>query len=264
MDMYTPERRRAARICCQIPILVRCAGRTLETVSADLSRVGTRVRIPYEALGLTGGAALADLSRQAMHILGERVTVELHPDALGDLVRRTARPVRFACARGGQEYVEIGFDLRDPLTDMEAGFLGLALPPLFEEADVPTAGVGTFTAPAPRQDLALVFCAQDDEHIPPLRAVPTYLGAGGAQADLGDARSLPVLVEQPCAAGVMTALAGAYGSEPRSVLLMQSEAVWSGSVRLQAVDVRPQDGRVLLQVGFSSPIPEGARARLGL
>jgi hypothetical protein len=55
-----------------------------------------------------------------------------------------------------------------------------------------------------------------------------------------------------------------YGSEPRTVLLMQSQAVWSGTVRLQAVDIRPSDDRVFLEMAFSRPIPEGARARLGL
>jgi hypothetical protein len=266
MHSHPFERRRAARLACQIPILLRGGGRSVRSLSTDLSRVGAMLRIPFAEFGLPAGSSLADVGREAAWLLGDRVSVELHHHALGNLVQRVARPVRFGRGDPTQAFVEVGLDLLEPLTDMEAEFMGLPLPPLFaaqtSERWSPRPS-RTRTGNHAHRHVTVVLCAQDDSS-PPLRAVPARLDACGVDVELGRAEKLPLFVEKPGAASVMAALAEAYGSEPRSVLMFDAQPVWSGTARLEAVDLCPRFHDVTLQMGFPRPMSPGARARLGL
>jgi hypothetical protein len=265
MDKQVPERRRATRLECNIPILVRGRSRTLRAHTADLSRVGTLLRIPLEELGLTRDVSLAVLGREAMASLGEVVTIELHYEALGNLISHTARPMRMSRALPGQEFLEIGLDLTKPLSNMETEFLGIALPPLFHEVDLTWEPEDSNEeASASRADVAVVICSADDDVSPPLRVRPSHLSADGVRANLGPVENLPMLVDGGTAADVLTALADGYGGEPQVVIFADDKPVWSGASRLQALEVCPWDGRAKLQMAFPQRLPACARARLGI
>ena len=261
MESPQTERRRAPRIDCQIPVLLHGKGRSLHATSADLSRVGTLLRLPVAELGLPPGARLVDVAREAVAVLGDHIRVDLHHEILGALIQRTARMIRVARRDLSGDVLEVGIDLLKPLSDMEVDFLGLPLPPLFHEVDVTWEPRGT---PAEPRDLAVVFCAEDETRAPPLRILPAYLDAEGARADLGRLENLPLLVDGLGAADVLTALADVYGAEPRAVIFSNALPVWSGTARLEAVEVSAQHRRVKLEVGFPRRLPPGARERLGL
>jgi len=266
MDKKTPERRRAPRIDCSIPVLVHGRGQILKATSTDLSRVGTMLRVPISELGLPPETSLSDLGREAIAALGDVVTVDLHHEILGALIQRTARPIRVGRSHPSQDYIEIGLDLLKPLTDMEVQFLGMPLPPLFHDVDV------TWEPPATSQsiggedagEVTVVFCAADENKTPPLRVVPVQLDSTGVRADLGRVESLPLLTGGHGAADVLTALADVYGSEPKALIFVDAQPVWSGTARLQAVEVCSQNRRVRLQAGFPRPLPPGVRQKLHL
>jgi len=264
MDKNTPERRRAPRLDCQIPIMLHGQGRSLPALSADLSRVGTLLQLPIDALGATKDMPLGAIAREAMAFLGERVRVDLHHEILGALIQRTARPIRVGRSHPGQEHVEIGLDLLRPLTDMEVEFLGLPLPPLFHEVDITWEPTTTSVSTGGGRDVTVVFCAQEEDSAPPLRIRPGHLDADGARGELGTIEELPVLVDGAGAADVLTRLADVYGGDPNALIFADGQPVWSGPSRLQAVEVCPQQRRIKLQVGFPRKLPPGARGALGL
>lgn len=264
-EKHPPERRRAPRLDCEIPIMLHGHGRSLRALSTDMSRVGTLLRLPIVELGLDREAPLSLVAREAMRFLGDRIKVDLHHEILGGLIQRAARPIRVARAHPDQDHIEVGLDLVRPLTDMEVEFLGLPLKPLFHEVDVtwepPATTVSTGST---GKDVAVVFCARQDDSAPPLRVTPGHLDADGAHADLGPIAKLPVLVDGIGATDVFTTLAEIYGAEPNSLIFVDAKPVWSGSSRLQAVELCSKQGRVKLQVGFPRKLPPSARQRLGL
>ncbi len=266
MNEHKTERRRAPRLECEIPLMLHGHGRSLRATSADLSRVGTLLRLPIAELGVGPGTSLAAIGREAIHFLGQHVRVDLHHEVLGALIQRTAAPIRVGRAQPDQDHIEIGLDLGRPLTNMEVEFLGLPLPPLFHEVDVtwePTPATSKSTGPGPR-DVTVVFCAEDEDRAPPLRMASARVDAEGARADIGSVNRLPMLVDGSGAADVLTALADVYGSDPHALLFVDAKPVWSGPSRLQAVEVSSAERRVKLEVGFPQGLSGGARERLGL
>ncbi len=265
MEQTPPERRRAPRVDCRMPVLLHGRGQTLNALSVDLSRVGTMLRVPIAELGLSPSTPLAQLGREAISALGDVITVDLHHEILGNLIQRTARPIRVGRAHPNQDYIEIGIDLLKPLSDMEVEFLGMPLPPLFHEVDVtwePPASTESLGGDA--REVTVVFCPADERGTRPLRIVPAQLDADGARANLGPVDCLPLAVDGHGAADVLTALAEVYGAEPNSLIFVDAQPVWSGASRLQAVEVGAQDREVRLQVGFPQRLSAEARARLAL
>jgi hypothetical protein len=265
MEQTPPERRRAPRVDCNMPVLLHGRGQALKALSSDISRVGTMLRVPIAEFGLPPSTSLADLGREAISALGDMVTVDLHHEVLGNLIQRTARPIRVGRAHPNQDYIEIGIDLLKPLTDMEVEFLGVPLPPLFHDVDV------TWEPPATTeslggesQEVTVVFRAPDEYRTPPLRVVPAQLDADGACANLGPVERLPLTVDGHGAADVLTALADVYGAEPNALIFVDAQPVWSGAARLQAVEVGAQDRHVRLQVGFPERLSAAVREKLCL
>ena len=263
-DKHTPERRRAPRIDCEIPVLLHGHGRSLPGVSCDISRVGTLLKLPMDQLGVPLDASLDVVAREALAFLGDRVKVDLHHEALGALIQRTARPIRIGRGGPDADYVEIGLDLMRPLSDMEVEFLGVPLPRLFHEVDITWEPPVTTTSTGADRDLTVVLCALDSDGAPPLRARPAHLDADGASADLGTLDSLPVLVQGKGAAQVLRTLADTYGEQPDAVLMLDRQPVWSGASRLKTVELCQKAGRVRLELGFPGQLSASARHRLGL
>ena len=259
------ERRRAPRLDCEIPVMLHGHGRSLPAMSSDLSRVGTLLRLPLSQLGVSPNAPLEVISRVALAFLGDRVKVDLHHEALGGLIQRTARPIRIGRADATADHVEVGLDLMRPLTEMEVEFLGIPLPRLYHEVDLtwepPATSVSTG---ADARDVTVVLCSIDGDNAPPLRARPGHIDATGACADLGGIEKLPVLVQGRGAADVLRTLADAYGDEPEAVIMLDSQPVWSGLSRLQTVELCSKEGRVKLRLGFPGGLSAAARHRLGL
>ncbi len=263
MHPSLPERRRAGRIDCALPILLHSAGRTLRTTAVDLSRVGALVRIPFAEMGWARDIALARLGREASHLLGDLVRLDLHYEILGSLVRRSARPVRLGCAFEGQDHLEVGFDLLEVITDMEADLLGLPLPPLRPDAPATWLPQPALSVSANARDaVSVVLCNETDDRTPPLQIVPHQIDHVGARADLGPAGCLPRLPEHRGAAGVLAMLAETYGGAPLSVVLVRGEPVWSGAARFAAVEVSPEDHHVRVHLRFAHALGKHASARL--
>lgn len=262
----TPERRRAPRIDCDIPVMLHGLGRSLPGVSCDLSRVGTLLKLPLDKLGVDPDATLEEVARIALQFLGDRVKVDLHHEALGGLIQRTAKPIRVGRRDATSDYVEIGLDLMKPLTDMEVEFLGVGLPRLFHEVDVTWAPPATSVSTgADERDVTVVLCALDGDSAPPLRVRPAHMDAASASADLGTVEQLPILVQgKGAAAEVLRTLADVYGDEPEAVIMLDAQPVWSGASRLQSVEFCERARRVQLQMGFPGQLSAAARHRLGI
>lgn len=265
-DNDSPERRRAPRVDCEIPIMLHGHGRSLPSVSSDLSRVGALLRLPLPILGVEASSPLRAVANETLAFLGDRVKVDLHHEILGGLIQRVARPIRVGRRHPSDEYVEIGLDLMRPLTDMEVEFLGIPLPRLYHEVDVtwepPATSVSTGSEGTP--DITVVVCAQDASTAPPLHLRPGYLDADGARADLGSLESLPVLVNGKGAAQVLSMLAEIYGDSPETVILLDAKPVWSGASQLQSVECGGGGANVKLQMGFPSRLSAAACHRLGM
>ncbi len=265
MHSELPDRRRATRLDCKIPVLLHSSGRSLRTTAVDLSRVGALVRVPFAELGLDRDIPLAQLGREATFLLGDIVRLDVHYEILGTLIQRDARPVRIGRAHLGQDFIEVGLDLMVPISDMEVEFLGLPLPSVRDDEPatwLPAQSIETSSGNTP--PLTVVLCNEADDRTPPLRVVPQHLDRQGARADLGPANRLPVLPEQMGAAGVLQMLAETYGGEPRTVIMLRGEPVWSGAARFSAVEVCPYDQSVRLQLSFAHDLTPRATQKLGV
>jgi len=110
--------------------------------------------------------------------------------------------------------------------------------------------------------VTVVLCNASDDRTPPLQVVPQQIDRAGARADLGPAEKLPRLPEALGAAGVLAMLAETYGGAPLSVVFVDGEPVWSGAARFAAVEVRPQDRRVRVQLDFAHGLSRQASERI--
>ena len=269
MDAHTQDRhqdrRRAGRIRCDFPVLVHSAGRSLRATAVDISRVGILVRLPLDEIGLEREISLASLGRESTFLLGDLVRADLHPDVLGTLIQHSARPVRLGRAIPGQDHLEVGLDFTEPVTDMEAHVLGLDLPALRDDAPatwIPRDSVRASSNGTAK--ITVVVCSERNAGARPLRIVPLEIDSDGVRADLGPVSDLPVLPEQRGAGGVMAMLGETYGAEPLSVILVESEPVWSGPIRFSAVEVCPYSHGVHVQICFPHLLTERAMVRLGV
>jgi len=95
---------------------------------ADLSRLGVRLLVPVNQIGLPAGANLSEIARQVRYLLTQDVQAQFHPEMLGPLVQRRIRPVRLERVDRGLPTVEIGCLLDAPLTNADAAALGVVLP----------------------------------------------------------------------------------------------------------------------------------------
>jgi hypothetical protein len=274
MQLKPNERRRAARLPCRIPVRMRAGGRTLHAESENLSRVGTLLRVPLSELGLPVNASLARVARETTFLLGNLVSIELHYEIIGTLVRRTVRPVRIGRGHMGQDFVEVGCALRNPLTDAEVEFLGLPLPPLLNAEVAPRMQLGmnqlepaeglSDRRPLVDSPLSLVLCAAPELDAPPMAAPAEAVDRYGARGVLEDASQLPILPEGKDVSAVLTAMAEAYGCDPWVLLVREGQPIWSGSARLQAVEMGTEDNRIEVQVAFARSLSVPERRRLQL
>jgi len=270
METNNRDRRRAGRLACKIPVRVRASGRTLIAQTDDLSRVGALLRIPLAELGLPVNAPLSRVADETTSALGDLAALELHYEILGALVQRMARPVRIGRGGEGQGFVEVGCAFRRVLEDAEVEFLGLPLPPLGEDSqdgDFQDEAEGSEPQrPAVESPLSIVVCAAPGgELVPPFAAQAELMDAYGAHATVSHVSHIPILPDRPGVSGLLNTLANTYGSDPWVVLMRQGHPVWSGTARLQSVELGPRSGRVDLHLQFSRAltVPEQSRLKVG-
>lgn len=267
METNHRDRRRAGRLACKIPVRVRASGRTLIAQTEDLSRVGALLRIPLAELGLPINAPLSRVADETTSALGDLAALELHYEILGALVQRMARPVRIGRGGEGQGFVEVGCAFRRCLEDAEVEFLGLPLPPLaMEGSDGESEEAGEPERPAIESPLSVVVCAAPGgDPVTPFAAHAELMDEYGAHAVVSHVSELPILPDRPGVSGLLNTLANTYGSDPWVVLLRQGHPVWSGTARLQSVELGPTSGRVDLHLEFSRALtaPERSRMQVG-
>lgn len=122
------DQRAAKRIECDFPVRIVAHMHTIDGVACDASRTGLRIRIPGRALGVHRLSNLVQIARRVSSVLGEAFVVELHPDRLGGLVRKTLYPMRIGQRDWESADIELGCRIGEGIADDEAGMLGLALP----------------------------------------------------------------------------------------------------------------------------------------
>jgi hypothetical protein len=124
------SKRRFTRLAAQVPVEIETEQGLLPGTLLDLSRSGVRLKVPGSALGVYRLAPMSLVGRRVAEVLGAEFSARFHPERLGSLLSRRLRPVRLGQRSPASADVELGCVLTPPLTDEEAGMLGLALPVL--------------------------------------------------------------------------------------------------------------------------------------
>ncbi len=270
--MGQDNRRQAVRVACDLPVRLPCDGGDLVARLLDLSRTGLRLRMPGDALGIHRLSSLAQITHRVEETLGSPFVGELHYEMLGPLVRKALRPTRIAKLDWARTDVEIGCLLLEPLSDEEAGMLGVALPAIgATQAPAALAGVGPHRH-APRLHIAPAEVADEPfvawiypepgKTSKPLRTETLSLTRGMAMLGV-DRRQGWDLKEVPVAA-VVDALDQAYGTDIMIRIVDGADDVWAGPGEIQEVDITPSSGRIRLGVGFGRELRSEELDRMGL
>lgn len=269
------NRRRAVRVECDLPVRLEGIEADLYARIIDLSRTGLRLRMPGEVLGVHRLSSLAQVTRRLQETVGKEFAAELHYEMLGPLVRKFLEPSRIAKLDWEQSDIEVGCQLRDPLSDEEVGMLGVPLPAIGEQATpdgmvvqgpqrrtphIGPQGVNggameaePFTAwlyPEPGK------CGQ------PLRTETTSLTRGMAILDVCEPsrESLQTLA----VADVIQRLDEDYGTGILLRIVDGENDVWAGPAELQEVDVQTPEGDIRLGVSFGRELRSEELGRMGL
>ena len=126
--MANHEKRWVGRVTCEIPARVLTYEGWARVIVKDLSRTGVGISLSPVRLGIAREAGLAHLARQLAQVLPEKVQIEFDPQRLGQMVTRTLSVVRIRSWDSETTDILLGCTLSSPITEEEAGALGLALP----------------------------------------------------------------------------------------------------------------------------------------
>ncbi len=269
------NRRQAVRVDCNLPVRVEGDGGTFHVRLLDLSRTGLRLRVSGELLGIHRLSSLAQITRRIGETLGDTFAAELHYEMLGPLVRKELRATRIAKLDWEQTDVEVGCLMVEPLTDEEAGMLGVPLPAIgADNAPEVLQGAGPrhrtpaiTRAPAdpaaPERDPFVVWLyPEPGKNSKPLRTESLSITRGLAKLGVGkrqgwDLDQLPV-------ARVVEALDEAYGTGILIRIVDGDDDIWAGPAEIQEVDVTPANCDIRLGVSFGRELRSEELGRLGL
>lgn len=128
--MRITSTRRASRVSCRIPVRVFGRQSDLDGSIRDISRLGVRLRVHLEPLGLPPTDSILRLGHLVEQHLGARFNADLDQDELGTLVRKRLHVVRIGQECLDEGVLEVGCEFAVPLTTDELQALALELPPL--------------------------------------------------------------------------------------------------------------------------------------
>lgn len=264
---HHPERRRAPRVPTTIPVRLRARGRQVDGVVCDLSRIGTGIRIPLSEFDLTPGTSEDTISKTISALLGSVVSADLNHDRLGTLVRRSLRIVRIARPADCRESVDIGCMLRVPLSDDEINVLGLTLPDCHLPEGVYSAHEefarlherrrNSAGADGDTENAIAFLSAQHGRPGAPVRATDAAWTEKGVVLLFGSRRGMGLGVQERDAGALFERFVREYGDEAYLLLVQNQKPLWSGSVRLRAVEVDPLRDELFLEFEAGVPTPVG-------
>lgn len=261
---YAKERRQAPRVTTSIPVRLNARGRTIEAEICDLSRVGIRVRISFPALELEPGCDMGDMCKTVAMVLGDKVAADLNHPTLGNLVRRVLRIVRVGRPSDGPAAVDIGCTLRVPLTDEEVDAIGVTLPERHLPEGVYAAHEAFDRLNARRRDsagaefktmnaVAFLSPRAGFDGVP-MRATDVACTPTGVVLRFGSRRGAALRLERRDAGELFDRFIRDYGLDPSLLILEDQEQLWSGPVRLRAVEVDTDRDEAYLEFESETPI----------
>lgn len=257
-------KRRFTRLAAKLPVQIQTESGLLPGTLVDLSRSGVLLKVPGAALGVYRLAPLALVGQRVATVLGAEFSAQFNPDRLGSLLTRRLRPVRIGQRSPTSADVEVGCLLVPPLTDEEAGILGIALPVLGSdgqeglerlqaEAPVVRGAAGTpapppphpgpatnpalmvsVPPPAPANRVREAPSAPTAEPIPALRRVSTLVPPT-APAVLPKAEPAPGVALKPAERGSWRAYVHRGGGAAAEPIVARTEAVSAKGVEVRVV-----------------------------
>lgn len=229
-----------------------------------MSRIGARVRLPLAELDLIPQAGLPEISASVGKTLGDIVVADLNHSELGTLVRRSLRVVRLARPPEHPTVVDIGCMLRVPLTDEEVGALGLSLP----EQHLPHGVYSAHEAfaklkrkrkPTEGEDepqAQAFLSAQADCAGPPVRATDAAWTERGVLLRFDPRASAALNMGSRDAGQLFQRFVHEYGAEVGLLLVRNHQPLWSGTVKLRAVEIDPLRDDIFLEFEAARPMAE--------
>ncbi len=262
------EQRAAARVQCDIPVVINADGRKVTASILDASRTGLRMRIPARELGVHRLSSLVQIAQRMSAAFGDTLEVEFLPDRLGGLVKRKLRPVRIGQRDWEHADVEVGCLLAAPLSDDEAGMLGVSLPQVGEEAPPQAQSVEEQReshAPTQKTQLQAYIQAGNGRGTAPLPTTAEEISRDEAWLRVPDIDRMAITEGCADIARFVMAFDEAYGSRISIHIMKGDEHLWAGSVGIHDVELgegKPRDARI--GVRFEDPLEPAELRRLGL
>ena len=264
--MVTDEvRRRPRRVECCIPVRLSAQGHTLMAETRDISRMGARIRLRLEQLGLNAESSFEDVAQRITETLCDVAVAAFHPEVLGNLVKHGVRVVRIARCADDPGSVDLGCLLRVPLGDDEVGALGLDLDgeePIPAEAHETNGCEQTDAAPTPAKDRYAYLWAESDRPGQPIHAETARMDEEGFVVRFPQVSRLPLMPERFDIGSLLHAFVEAYGNEVGLLVVEERRPLWSGPVRVRALELGPSRKDLVLHLQATTPLDEAARARL--
>jgi hypothetical protein len=126
--MTSLDKRWTNRVACEVPAVILGKRGWFPVSVTDLSRTGLGMEISPGRVGVAGQTSLGSLARRLAKVLPENVQIDLDPDRLAHLIRRTVTVVRIGPWMGQGDQIPVGCAFKVPLNDDEITALGLVLP----------------------------------------------------------------------------------------------------------------------------------------
>lgn len=278
------RRNRASnRVFFHAPARLVGEGGAFDARVEDISWTGVRLRLARQALGLPADAGIGSTAASVEFLLGSGFRVELDSGAGGIRLPKLVDVVRLSLPDDEEQVLDLGCLFREPLSQIEAEGLGLAMPKdarrssdVRREADWKKEHVSRLDPSVREHDVqGAVGWGQDalqTVYVPltPLRAVVSS-SSEGAEPVVCNAESFTLNTALVRARGEMlpfnrrwnrgsVAQAAArfseyYGDRVGLEIVNGSRRVWQGRTQVCGVEVDPGQPRdLLLHLAFGRPL----------
>ena len=287
------EKRAAERIPCQIPVSIKTSGEKLLATAVDLSRSGARIRAPLAVFGLPDDVTLLTVARRLCDLLPHRTPAVFDPERLGPLVTRQFEVARIGLVSGQDPLVELGCRFHVPLSTIDVAAVGVEIvnpeePAPYRPVVIPEELLNPKPAPEVRAPKPQAEPSRQPAPGPggdPRRArrfrvhlTPTGGAIGNpinAWTERVDADRVVLFVPKRKNLGLpgrtdearvlLMTLCELIGELPKARLMDGSKHVWSGPVRLVAVETFVGDDDALrIELEFSRALRFNERLALSL
>ena len=289
------EQRASVRVPCEFPLRILVGVDPIPATVIDISRRGLRFRIAGRELGVHRLSSLVRVAREVTSRFGETFVVELHPDRVGGLVRKTLTLARIGQRDWESADVEVVCALDPDVTDEEVGLMGISVPgigetedpagcegaarppvgaaspapspagttePSFDAFDVP-AGPAPSTRTVTEQWRVHVYPSSDNRS-QPFVARTEHFTSDQAMLRVTDL-SLLELPDVEDVAALVVALDQAYGSNIAIKITDGDRHVWTGPCTVRSVElIRSDPPQALIGVGFRRALRSAELQQMGL